>query len=344
MLTEKPVFSIIIPVYNTRDYFERCVESILSQKFSRYEIIVIDDGSTDGSEALCDKMAENQENIRVIHQNNSGPGIARNRGITEARGEFIIFCDSDDFWNPEEIDFLGDMYKHIVDNPSVDIIMFNGCYYYGPDTYNDPVVLCFPELEKQYRNGSELLVDILEKTPEYQWYSVFYAIRRSLFLDNNIMFPDYLFCEDSATIYKVILSAGLVSTFNRCVYYYSKERKDSSTMNETVDVLTGIIDISEKSIDDIKGRTLDQNLKVLLLNNFATLYFMVMIRSGRLKRPDLEKLIQYLYEKRYIMEYAISPKQKTVRSIVRLFGFHKTIKMLNIRRFIKEDMSSISRK
>lgn len=94
--------TVIVPVYNTEKQLERCVVSIRKQTYTNLEILLIDDGSTDDSPALCDKQAEEEERIRVIHKENGGVSSARNRGLEEAAGEFIVFVDSDD-WIEEEM-------------------------------------------------------------------------------------------------------------------------------------------------------------------------------------------------------------------------------------------------
>lgn len=91
-----PKISVIIPVYNVRDYLKDCIDSILQQSFRDFEIILVDDGSTDGSSELCDKLEKTNPCIRVIHKQNGGPSSARNFGINEAKGDFIAFVDADD--------------------------------------------------------------------------------------------------------------------------------------------------------------------------------------------------------------------------------------------------------
>lgn len=91
------MISIIVPVYNTKEYLTRCVESLLAQTCSELEILLVDDGSTDGSGALCDALAQRDGRIRVLHKENGGSSTARNLGIAEARGEFLGFIDSDDY-------------------------------------------------------------------------------------------------------------------------------------------------------------------------------------------------------------------------------------------------------
>lgn len=91
-----PYFSIIVPVYNVKQYLEKCIESVLSQSFGDFECILIDDGSKDGSSELCDKLAAQDSRIHVVHKENEGVAVARNTGIRMAAGDFLMFLDSDD--------------------------------------------------------------------------------------------------------------------------------------------------------------------------------------------------------------------------------------------------------
>lgn len=93
-----PRFSIIVPVYNTAEYLPQCIDSVLSQSFRDFEVILIDDGSTDHSGAICDQYAAADERVKVCHQANGGASRARNLGLAHATGEFVLFLDSDDYY------------------------------------------------------------------------------------------------------------------------------------------------------------------------------------------------------------------------------------------------------
>lgn len=93
----KPIVSVIVPVYNAERFIKRCVESILGQKFTEFELLLVDDGSKDQSGRICDEYAIQDSRVKVIHQCNKGAGAARNAGIRNAKGEYLAFCDSDDF-------------------------------------------------------------------------------------------------------------------------------------------------------------------------------------------------------------------------------------------------------
>jgi glycosyltransferase involved in cell wall biosynthesis len=93
--------SIVVPVYNVAPYLERCITSLKCQSFPDIEIILVDDGSTDGSGALCDRLAKDDPRIRVIHQKNAGLSCARNAGLDTALGKYVMFVDSDDWVEPD---------------------------------------------------------------------------------------------------------------------------------------------------------------------------------------------------------------------------------------------------
>ena len=109
------VISVIIPVYNTSNYLERCVKSVVNQTYSDLEILLIDDGSTDGSGVICDKMAELDNRVVAYHKENGGLSDARNYGIAKASGEIYAFIDSDDVIHER---FMEILYKTMVQNAS----------------------------------------------------------------------------------------------------------------------------------------------------------------------------------------------------------------------------------
>ena len=99
-MEKQPLISIIIPIYNIMDCLEKCVDSCINQTYKNIEILMVDDGSTDGTGALCDKIKEKDDRIRVFHKENGGSSSARNLGIEQAKGEYLGFVDSDDFISP----------------------------------------------------------------------------------------------------------------------------------------------------------------------------------------------------------------------------------------------------
>ena len=114
-----PQISIIIPVYKVEKYIRRCVQGILSQSFKNYELILVDDGSPDGSGLICDYYAQIDSRVKVVHKNNGGVATARNIGLENATGDYVIFVDADDEIVPQALESFSEIVKRY---PGVDII------------------------------------------------------------------------------------------------------------------------------------------------------------------------------------------------------------------------------
>ena len=104
MISINNTISVIVPIYNAELYLEQCLESIKNQTYKNFEVIMIDDGSTDKSQEICKKFSNSDKRFKLICQKNSGVSAARNKGISEATGKYIYFCDSDDFCNIDIFD------------------------------------------------------------------------------------------------------------------------------------------------------------------------------------------------------------------------------------------------
>lgn len=139
-------FSILVPVYNVRKFLSFCVDSILSQNFDDYEIILVDDGSTDGSGSLCDEIAKKDSRIRVIHQENKGLLLARRTGIKAARGDFFIYVDSDDSLAPNALSTINQK----LDESGADLLIYHADKWDGEN---------FLPYRKPFKDKSALLTE-----------------------------------------------------------------------------------------------------------------------------------------------------------------------------------------
>ena len=124
-----PIISVILPVFNMEKYIDRCVNSVIGQSFSDWELILVDDGSTDGSGNICDEYAKKDSRIRVIHKKNGGVASARQIGTDEAEGKYSIHCDADDWIDSN---MLENMYSE-AQKEDADIVVSNFYYNYSND-------------------------------------------------------------------------------------------------------------------------------------------------------------------------------------------------------------------
>ena len=128
MKNNTPLISIVIPIYNTERYLHQCIDSILAQRVRDYEVLLVDDGSTDGSAAVCDEYAQKEPGVRVIHKQNGGLVSARNAGIAQAKGEYILYVDGDDRVDLNWLDVIRHQILSAPEKP--DIVVFGSAMIY----------------------------------------------------------------------------------------------------------------------------------------------------------------------------------------------------------------------
>ena len=217
----KPFLTVVIPVYNVEKYLNRCIESILLQEWKNYDILLVDDGSTDRSPQICDDYVKAYDFISVIHKENGGLSEARNTGISQAKGEYVYFPDSDDWLEPDTFMALAE----VLESQKFDIISFNREFVKG----EEDAIVSEPEVTQVFE-GKDAFVQMLKHS-----YITGFAndkiYRKSLFIDNNILFPKGKYYEDLGTNYKLFLSAKKVYATNQKYYHYLIDNPDSITQS-----------------------------------------------------------------------------------------------------------------
>lgn len=204
--------SIIIPVYNAGRNLRPCVMSARVKGFDDWEMILVDDGSQDGSGKLCDKFAEEYRQIRVIHKENGGLSSARNVGLDEAKGRYIAFVDSDD---DMQFDTLETIVTYMEAHPEYDIVEFPVVIdHYGPHARR----LNFEV--REYQQASDYWIDGEAYQHAYAWNKVY---RRELF--HNLRFPKGRVFEDVWTLPQLLKRARTVATTNVGLYFYNHNPK-----------------------------------------------------------------------------------------------------------------------
>lgn len=201
-----PKFSIIMPGYNVEDYIKRAVDSVLNQTFDDYELIIVDDGSTDKTKEICDEFKD--EKTKVIHKKNGGLSDARNEGFKKATGEYIIFMDSDDYWDK---DLLKEINKSLGNNP--DVVRFQIRTIDENKTSVD-----YPESPFESKSGEEAFSLITKyHFVENAWA---YAIKRDYYLKNKFEFKKGAIHEDYGLTPLIIIKANIVNSINYIGYNY----------------------------------------------------------------------------------------------------------------------------
>ena len=209
-LHSAPLFSIIIPVYNTSAYLESCIQSLIDQDETSFEIIAVDDGSTDDSRQVLETISQQDTRLRVFSKKNGGQGSARNLALTKARGPFVIFVDSDD---TVAADLLSQILPHLSDS-DLDIVSF------GIDFRNDSgrTVAKRAPTTSFCSTGEDIFIDaMLDRNFLTSVCNKVY--RRSLLVENSIDFPELRAYEDSVFSRQVALYARKVLFLKKSLYF-----------------------------------------------------------------------------------------------------------------------------
>ncbi|HGS2149871.1 TPA: glycosyltransferase, partial [Streptococcus pneumoniae] len=210
MIIQNILLTIVIPVYNVEKYLKRCIDSVISQEWDKYEVILVNDGSTDASPNICEEYAQKYHFISVIHKENGGLSETRNTGLSHANGKYVFFLDSDD-WITK--DMFRNLSKMIMEQ-NYDILQF-GMQMFHSEREELKNVQC---KEKNF-NSSDAFKNMLsvEGITSFATDKIY---KRELFEKNGIEFPIGYFYEDLGTVYKLILSAKKIYLTTQVYYCY----------------------------------------------------------------------------------------------------------------------------
>jgi glycosyltransferase involved in cell wall biosynthesis len=258
--------SIIVPVYNVEKYLKTCIESILSQTYKNFELILVNDGSTDNSGKICDSFSLNDNRVKVIHKSNGGLSDARNAGLELANGDFIGFVDSDDYIDDH-------MYEELLNN----IILFKSdiavCGRY--DLYEDIKIRKFYINKPIILNNKEVIKKLLtwNNIDSAAWDKLY---NRKVF--KNIRFPVNKYNEDIFVMVEILSKIDKIVLIGKPLYYY-RHRPNSITSEsfsirklDLLDATTSVLSIVKDKYPDLLPRAISFHLKgiVFLLGLFKS--------------------------------------------------------------------------
>jgi len=206
-----PQISVIVPVYNVEKYLHACLDSILAQTFTDFELILIDDGSPDSSGKICDEYAEKDNRIRVFHQENQGQAAARNFGVAQAKADWIHFVDSDDIIHPQMLEVLLEPLK----NSSTKI---SACSVYESERITETFFQQVNSSHSYRTIDEDSLTDLYENTKYKYWIACAKLIRKDLII--KFPFPTGRIYEDNSVAFKWIANCETIAETELALYFY----------------------------------------------------------------------------------------------------------------------------
>ena len=228
--------SIIVPVYQVENYLHKCVDSILAQTFTDFELILVDDGSKDRSGQICDEYAEMDERVKVIHKENSGPSDTRNRGIEQAAGNYFMFVDSDDYIAPTMVECL---YQSIL-KENADIAACNFLYSFEDDRNQD----FSTNIQWEVVSGAEIFYNRKNDRSCGYWTVVWNKLYKSKVF-GKLRFRAGKYYEDEFWANDIYQMDIKMVTIPECLYYYRQHGNNSmktTNSKKNLDILEALQD------------------------------------------------------------------------------------------------------
>lgn len=311
------LISVIIPVYNVEDYLHYAVDSLLNQSYEEFEIILIDDGSTDSSGYLCDKYAREYSNISVYHKENGGLSEARNFGVLKCKGEYITFLDPDDYLEPYTLELMNRLQMKY----SADVVSLRVC---GTPIHND--------YSGKITVNENDIKDVLDVNKEEALIEMFYddnatvsscgkLFKKSLF--DDIKFPKGRIYEDLAIVAKYIdKSNTVIISRNKAYKYYKREGSivNSKFSDKRFDFYSAIEENRKYIMNSIKSNKVIEALDVKMVvgsfsiidaaisdDNITAIYKIRKLLCSKIKIILLNTRLSFKVKMKYLL-FIVFPK------------------------------------
>lgn len=291
------LISVIVPVYNVEPYVEKCINSILQQTYQNIELLLVDDGSTDNSGAICDSFAKKDDRIRVLHQSNGGVSVARNVGLKNARGEFVLFVDADDY---ADEDMCSELLSVAIET-NADIVFSD--FYYDNDTR---VSLCSSNDNRVVTLSDQqdilfMVTDFDNKAGINVWAKLFNRSKIS-----NIWFKNGTpLGEDQLFVFEAVLSSKRVSKINKPFYHYVM--RDGSAMHQQVNVE------KERKLLDVYA---DIEKKLRIKNNEHCMHRFIVFRLCQCELSIVNKMVKCNCNNKALSQELCRNLRKNIKHII----------------------------
>lgn len=314
-------FSIIVPIYKVEQYLRCCIDSVLAQTYQDYELILVNDGSPDGCRAICDAYKKDCSRIKVVHKANGGLSSARNAGLAIASGEYVIFIDSDDFWDdPEALQHFHDrLYA-----THADLLVFPAKRYYE-ETNRYTYVL---NIEADRNRIIDLDVN---RSARYMLENNIYraaawnkVIRRSIIEAHHMRFLEGYLSEDMDWCGDLLLYSNRFDFYEKPLYVYRQQRAGSITAGKTEKLVSDKLFMCRKGLEQA-NQLKDPEKKELLLSYYAYEYSVLLGVSAGIRN---RKLLKEMRSLQVLLDHDICNKVKKVRKLRNMIGYALTRKAL----------------
>ena len=311
-------FSVILPIYKVEKYLHECVDSILNQTYTDFEVILVDDGSPDSCPQICDEYAVKDARVKVVHKINGGQASARNAGLEVAQGDYVCYVDSDDYLIDNKV--LERLAEKTESEP--DIVHYKFVEWFESDGHVAPCYFDY-NVPTKGRSLAEVYCDLIDKDAYYNsaWSKI---IKRSLLMDNNIRFEEGIVGEDNEWYYHVVMVAKKLVLLDEPLYVY-RRRSGSTTTTATEKNLRDqlhVLDKWEKILSTAENDARAQVVWGSLAKQFCSA---VILYAGL---NNVDSYMPELKKKSYMLKYSSNKRVVIFRWAIRLLGLKGFILVL----------------
>lgn len=307
--------SIIVPVYNIAHYLNDCVQSVLEQSFQDWELVLVNDGSTDQSPALCEEWAKKDQRIRVVHKTNGGLSDARNAGLLEAKGEYVHFLDGDDYYVSDSV--LQGLMEGIEENGFPDTLLFCWVNKYEDTGFVRKSMLYNVDYINQ-ADSPTVVFEHLLRTQRFNMSACFQLLKRECLMENQVFFEKGLLSEDvdwSIVLWQHLKTVKAVN----CYAYCYRHRSASITTTLSIKNYLSYRYMFQKWIPRLLKN--NSTLAHLQLNYLAYVYPTLLYGLFFLPRLDRKQAYELLREMAMVLKYSATRKSDRVVRGIRMMGF-----------------------
>lgn len=311
-------FSFIVPCYNVEKYLRQCLDSLFAQDYSEFDIIAVDDGSSDKTIDILNEYSASHNNLKVLQQKNQGASVARNNAVKNSDADFIVFIDSDDYISSAS--FLSDLVANITENNS-DVVLYKYSKFFDGE---DDKAVCPFNFPTEFTDN--LLLDLVRADAFYcaPWAK---SVNRSFLADNNIEFKAGVVCEDQDWFLKIISFSPVISFIDKSYIMYRQRKNSVSSSNFEKSTKDGTDIIEEWS--GLFSSVSDTKLKEGGLNAIAKLYCNIIIAYSRLTSKQPQTLSK-LKELTFLFNYDANDRVKKMGKMYKFLGFNGMVFILKL--------------
>ena len=314
----KMKFSIIVPVYKVEEYLCECVDSILNQTYADFELILVDDGSPDRCPEICDQYAATDARIRVIHKPNGGLSEARNFGIQAAKGDYLVFVDSDDAMMPDALEKLS---KCTESYPDIIITELYNTTDMRLDRIAQKNLFALLQMKDEHS-----VISFVFRKKAHSWASVQYILRRQMVVEHHLQYDVGYYHEDMGWTPRLFIHAKHFAFYNQ-IWYVRRMNREGSITNTTS--YRKIKDALTLMVNEIHSDVYSKLSKKDMTSIFCALagsIFSTLNRCSCCSTEEIKQLADYMDDNFDVFRYTRKMKHRVFVLFAGLFGIEKALR------------------